>query len=153
MSNVGLRSIKRTLAERAYPQPVYRVVVRMFWRLLALEVMLLLVVLGWLLYALLPAQMPLIETGDVAIVRNAVWARLSGVVNDPLIEVQPGISVRESNLRGFNLNDVVYYYYVVGNQNFDPLSRNLVSSDQIEVVLRDDEGPLPLVIYRIRPES
>jgi hypothetical protein len=125
----------------------------MFWTLLALEVMLLLVVLGWLLYAFLPAQTPHIATGDVTIVRNAVWARLSGVMNDPLVEVQPGISVRESNLRGFYLNDVVYYYYVVGNQNFDPLSRGLVRSDQIEVVLRDDEAPLPLVIYRIRPES
>ncbi len=153
MINASSQSVERALVERSRPQLIRRIGVRTFWTMLALEVVLLFAALAWVLGLFVPAHMPIAGTADLQVVRDAVWERLAGAVNDPLVEVQPGISVRESNLRGFSINGEVYYYYVVGNQNFDPLSRGKVRADQIEVVLRDDDGPLPLVIYRLLPQS
>lgn len=153
MINASSQSVDQTLIPTTRAQPVRRISVRVFWTLLGLEMILLLGVLAWALTASTPAQTPIAATGDLMLVRDAIWARLTGSVNDALVEVQPGISVRESNLRGFTLNGEVYYYYVVGNQNFDPLSRGAVSPDRVEVLLRDENGPLPVVIYKLRPEQ
>lgn len=114
------------------------------------EAFLLMAALAWFLsYGTQPST-ALTNTGDVSVIREALWSRLLGTTDDPLLEVQPDISVRESNVRGFSLNGVIYYYYVEGNQNFDPFSRGAVTFDQIEILLRDAEGPLPVVIYTIR---
>ncbi len=82
--------------------------------------------------------------------RAAIQSRLDNSFDDPLIEAAPGIVVRSSNIRGFLLNGVVYYYYIEGERNFDPLSRGAMDHDDIEVVLRDVSGPQPLVVYRLR---
>lgn len=148
MINVTTNGVKRAMFERVRPQIIARIGARAFWSLLALELVLLLAALFWVL-EISPTRMPVAATGDLIPVRDAVWSRLTGSTNDPLIEVRPGVSVRESNVRGFNLNGTVYYYYVEGNQNFDPLSRGDVATDKIEILLRDESGPLPLVIYTI----
>lgn len=149
MIKADVQTTEGTPRERTQSQTVCRVNARVFWMLLIGEAVLLIAVLVWVLnYAAQPTT-ALTTTEDVSLVREAVWARLMGTVNDPLIEVQPGISVRESNVRGFMLNGVVYYYYVEGNQNFDPLSRGAVDQDRVEVLLRDADGPLPVVIYTI----
>ena len=72
-----------------------------------------------------------------------------GRVNDPLTDIAPGISVRASSVRGFALNGRVYYYYFEGQRGFDPLSRGAVAQRDVEVLLRDADGPKPLVIYEI----
>jgi hypothetical protein len=43
----------------------------------------------------------------------------------------------------------VYYYYFEGQRSFDPLSRGAVAQRDVDVLLRDDDGPKPLVIYEI----
>lgn len=122
---------------------------RTFWMLFALEGVLLSGLLALALVSLVPVRAPLAQAADATAVRAAILARLSGEVADPLVEIQPGRSVRSSNLRGFALKGTVYYYTIPGEQEADPLSRGQVTPDQIEVVLRDTSGPAPLIVYQI----
>ncbi len=59
-------------------------------------------------------------------------------------------SCAPANPGGLRLNGIVYYYYIEGERNFDPLSRGMVDHADIDIVLRDMSGPRPLVIYRLR---
>ncbi|MEN9939136.1 MAG: hypothetical protein RLZZ387_5715 [Chloroflexota bacterium] len=102
-----------------------------------------------LVLSVLPARTPLTQAGDAETLRAAVWSRLDGAVSDPVIEVNPGVMVRSSVVRGFALGGVTYYYYFEGRTGFDPLSRGAVSQQQIEVLARDSNGERTLVIYRI----
>lgn len=118
--------------------------------LLGGELVLLLSVLSWALMAVLPSSTPFASRHDITPIADAVRSRLGGAQNDPLIEVVPGLSVRESNLRGFHLDGAVYYYFVEGQRNYDPLSRGRLTDAQVEIMLRDESGPSPVVIYRVR---
>jgi hypothetical protein len=120
-----------------------------FWMLFALEACLVAGVLALVLAVLLPSRLPLARSADVATIRDAVWARVNGTIDDPLTDIAPGISVRASSVRGFELNGQVYYYYFEGQRGFDPLSRGAVSERNIGVLMRDSDGPKPLVIYEI----
>lgn len=103
-----------------------------------------------LVLAALPTQTPLVRGGDVQLVRDAVWARINGEVADPLVVLAPGITVRQSNVRGFAIGGQTYYYFFAGQPGYDPLSQGAVSAEQIEIVARDSAGPATLTIYRIR---
>ena len=127
---------------------VRRISPQIFWTLLALEGVVLTLVLAWVLAALAP-HTPVANTQDLPLLKAAISDRLTGAVDDPIIEVVPGVSVRESNLRGLALNGVTYYYYVEGKENFDPFSRGLVPQERVEKIFRDDSGPNPVVIYII----
>lgn len=146
MINVELPTL---VAKKGAAVPVRRISFRTFWLLFVVEGLLILGMLILVLNLLLPSRAPLAQDGDYATVREAVWARLNGVVVDPLIEVEPGVTARSSNVRGFTLNGETYYYAIEGKQGFDPFSRGAVDQSQIEVVLRDTGGPFPLVIYRL----
>ncbi len=120
-----------------------------FWMLFALEALFIAGVLALVLTLVLPSRIPLVRSADVATIRDAVWARVNGTINDPLTDIAPGISVRASSVRGFALNGQVYYYYFEGQRGFDPLSRGAVNQRDIGILLRDSDGPKPLVIYEI----
>ena len=120
-----------------------------FWMLFALEALFVAGVLALVLALMLPSRAPLVRSADFATVRDAVWARVNGTINDPLTDIVPGISVRASSVRGFTLNGRIYYYYFEGQRSFDPLSRGAVAQRDVEVLLRDADGPKPLVIYEI----
>lgn len=135
------------LRERALP--VRRVGPRAFVILVGLELALLVGVLAWALFTLLPSATPLAASAEIAPVQQAVRDRIGGAVHDPLIALSPERSARASNLRGFEHGGAVYYYYVEGGANFDPLSRGAVTRDEIEILLRDSDGPQTFVIYRI----
>ena len=136
-------------APRAIATPVRRSGATGFWILFALEAVFVAGVLMLVLALVLPTRAPLARGDDYAAIREAVWARVNGTINDPLIDIAPGVSVRSSSVRGFALNGQTYYYYLEGQRGFDPLSRGAVSKRDIEVVLRDSDGPKPLVIYEI----
>ncbi len=119
-----------------------------FWLLFALEAAFIAGVLA-LVLMVLPSRVPLARSSDLATIRDAVWARANGTINDPLTDIAPGISVRASSVRGFTLNGRVYYYYFAGQRGFDPLSRGAVTQRDVDVLLRDSDGPKPLVIYEI----
>lgn len=116
--------------------------------LIGIEALLLTGVFLWVLFAVVPPATPLAAPTDLTSVVQAVRDRLGGAVADPLINLAPGTSARASNVRGFSFDGTVYYYYVEGAQNFDPLSRGLLTPDEVEVLLRDDSGPRTFVIYR-----
>lgn len=138
-------------AEQAAPR-VRRPGLRTFWMLFALESALIAGLLALVLSAL-PPRTPLQHTAEADVLRTAVWSRVGGAVSDPVIEVAPGVTVRSSAVRGFELNGATFYYYFEGRPGFDPLSRGVVSLDTIEVVARDTDGERTLVIYRILQES
>src|SRR5687768_10587308 len=85
-----------------------------FWLLFALEAAFIAGVLILVLAIVLPTRAPLARSADYATVRDAIWARVNGTINDPLIELAPGVSVRSSSVRGFALNGRTYYYYLEG---------------------------------------
>lgn len=122
---------------------------RGFWLLFVLEGLFIAGILLFALYLLLPAQAPLAQAGDYATVRAAIQSRLNGSVDDPLIEVAPGITAPSSAVGGFTLNGYTYYYYREAQRGFDPLSRGILTRDQVELVSRDQIGRQVLVIYRV----
>jgi hypothetical protein len=120
-----------------------------FWTIFALEASFIAGVLALVLALVFPSRIPLVRSADVATIRDAVWARVNGTINDPLTDIAPGISVRASSVRGLTQNGRVYYYYFEGQRGFDPLSRGAVAQRDVEVLLRDADGPKPLVVYEI----
>ena len=136
-------------SERAAP-PIKRVGPRTFLIVCTLEGLLIAAVFLVALYTFTPQRVPLARSGDYAAVREAIWARVNGSAGDPLVELSSGVSARESNVRGFVLHGQTYYYFFEGHPGFDPLSRGKVDFQGIEVVARDEDGPKPLVIYRLR---
>ncbi|GIV98737.1 MAG: hypothetical protein KatS3mg058_0141 [Roseiflexus sp.] len=123
--------------------------IRLYWMLFTVSMLVfstLLVALTALLLTPSTSLTPL----EAEIIRAAVESRLDETFDDPLIEVTPGVFVRSSNIRGFRLNGKVYYYYIEGERNFDPLSRGAVDHNDVDVVLRDLTGSQPLVVYRLR---
>jgi hypothetical protein len=120
-----------------------------FWMLFAIEGVFIAAALLIVLNLLLPTHAPLAQSADYSAVRDAIWSRLNGAISDPLVEITPGVTVRSSSVRGLALNGQTYYYYLEGQRGFDPLSRGAVDKRDIEVVLRDDGGPQPLIIYRL----
>jgi hypothetical protein len=141
----GAEGVLRTQA-----QPIRRISSRTLLLLMGGELLLLFGVLIWAVAWILPASAPFAPRQDLTPVIETVRGSLSGAISDPLIDVTPGVSVRASNLRGLSLGGSVYYYYIEGQTNFDPLSRGAVADDAVEVMLRDTSGPSSIVIYRLR---
>ncbi|MEI7644341.1 MAG: hypothetical protein WCJ55_08680 [Chloroflexales bacterium] len=141
----GAEGVLRTKA-----RPVRRISPRGLVMMMGTEMVVLFGVLFWVLFWLLPASTPFASPRDLTPVVEAVRGSLSGTINDPLIDVRPGVSARASNLRGLRMGGSVYYYFVEGHANFDPLSRGAITYDSVEVMLRDSSGPNLVVIYRLR---
>jgi hypothetical protein len=150
MTHVTAQTAEAIIQEGVHAQPVRRIGAGTFWSLIIVELIILFGVLIWALGWLTPAQTPYASTHDLVPVQEAIYARLSGATLDPLVQVAPGVSARSSSLRGFALNDRTYYYYVVGEENFDPLSLGRVTEQQVEILLRDESGPQTLVVYTIK---
>jgi hypothetical protein len=128
-----------------------RVRVPAFWVVLGIEGLVIVAVLALVLSALVPAQAPAASSEEREIVRAAILDRLAGYETDPPFEVLPGITAPVSNVAGFTLHGQIYYYYVEGQQNYDPLSRGKLTRDEVEIILRDTSGPSPFVVYQQLP--
>jgi hypothetical protein len=135
---------------RSAARPIRSISSRALVVLMGVELVLMFGVLVWALAWLLPAGTPFASKSDLTPVVETVRGSLSGAINDPLIDVKPGVSARASNLRGLSMGGSIYYYYVEGRANFDPLSRGAITSDSVEIMLRDSNGPSEIVIYRLR---
>ncbi|HEU5101358.1 MAG TPA: hypothetical protein VFU22_20185 [Roseiflexaceae bacterium] len=146
MINVHMSGIA---APRALAAPRRRNGALGFWALFMIEALFVAGVLALVLSLVLPARTPLTRSADFVTIRDAVWARVNGTIADPLVDIAPGVSIRSSSVRGFALNGKTYYYFFEGQQGFDPLSRGAVAQRDVEVVLRDTDGPKSLVIYEI----
>jgi hypothetical protein len=150
MIQASAQPTEAAIHEGALTQNVRRIGAGTFWSLIGLELLVIFGALIWVFGWFPPMQTPYASTRDIATVQEAIYARLSGTTIDPLVQVQPGVSARASNLRGFALSGETYYYYVVGANNFDPYSLGRVNEAQIEVLLQDESGSQPLVIYIIK---
>ncbi len=149
MINASTHTTEGMLRNDARSNAARRKSALVFWILLAMELAVLGVVLVWF-FQPTTAQTQQSLAVDASQVRDAIWARLNGHIDDRLVEVQPDVFVYESNVRGFQLNGVVYYYYVDGRQNYDPLSRGAVNADQVETILRENGPRYQFTIYRIQ---
>jgi hypothetical protein len=138
----------RVAAEPIAP-PVKRISPRVFLMLCVFQGAIIAGVLGFVLFGLAPQRVPLARSGDYVTVHEAILARMNGSIADPLVELAPGVSARESNVRGFTLHGQTFYYYFEGQPGFDPLSRGRVDASKIEIVARDENLAHPLVIYRL----
>src|SRR4051812_10464663 len=138
-----------SLADTKSAPEVRRIGQRTFWLLFAFEGLFIIGMLILVLYLLVPTRAPLAQTDDYATVRTAIQARLSGTVDAPPIVIASGVTARSSNMSGFSLNGYTYYYYREGQPNFDPLTRGIVSRNQVEFVSRETLGPVSVVIYRV----
>src|SRR5215471_4176760 len=92
------------LAETKSVPEVRRINQRLFWLLFAFEGLCIIGVLILVLYLLIPARAPLAQADDYATIRAAIEARLSGAIDDPPIEIAPGVTTPSSNVSGFTLN-------------------------------------------------
>jgi hypothetical protein len=122
---------------------------RAFWALLIAELALVLGVLWWVVSSLPSAQAPLAAVDERQQVLSAVYERVGGLVPDRLVAVAPGVLARESNVRGFVLNNRVYYYQTLNEPSFDPLSLGAIELGQVEVVYDVAQSPRPLRVYTI----
>jgi hypothetical protein len=135
---------------RSGVRPIRRISSRALVMLMGVELVIMFGVLVWALIWLMPSGTPFASKSDLTPVVETVRGSLSGSINDPLIDVRPGVSARASNLRGLSMGGSTYYYYVEGHANFDPLSRGAITRDSVEIMLRDNNGPSSIVIYRLR---
>lgn len=71
--------------------------------------------------------------------------------NDPLIEIEPDIWVKQSNIEGVDINGTTYYYSLFPHMSYDPVAAGKLSVEEVEVLMRDET--LPLTIYTEKRES
>jgi hypothetical protein len=133
--------------------PTRRIGQRSVWLLFGLEALVIGVLLIWAIQLLSPVQPPLAQSSDYAAVRAAIQSRLSGSIDDPLVDVAPGATARLSNVGGFSRNGYIYYYYREEQRNFDPLSRGTLAAAQVELVGREQFGSEMVVVYRVHSNS
>ena len=145
---INVRAPGIALPERAAP-PVKRIGPGTFLMICGIQGVVIAAIFFWLLFALVPQRVPLAQSGDYVAVREAILARINRAVDDPLVELAPGVSARESNVRGFRVNGQTYYYSLEGQRSFDPLSRGAVDARAIEIVVRDQTEFGQLAIYRV----
>lgn len=149
MINIPAQGVARSPARAT---PVLSTSAGLFWGIFGLIGIGVAVALVIILHSI-PSRLPLTRSADIVTVREAIWASVNGDIRDPLVELSPGVTARQSNLRGFALGGRTYYYYIEGQSNFDPLSRGKLSEHEIEIVMRDNAGPRSLVIYeKLRPQ-
>lgn len=91
-----------------------------------------------------PADSTLTEQDVIATVLSYVESERP---DDPLIQVDDGVWVKRSNYSGVTIGRTVYYYALLPHASFDPLSRGLVSADQVQVIHVLDYAEFRILIY------
>lgn len=86
-------------------------------------------------------------------VENVIEKILSYVsahrLDDPMIEVEPHIFVKKSNLKGIVIEDKTYYYSLFPHASFDPVSVGKVSKNEVTIIYDDEKATIPVIIYTI----
>ncbi len=88
---------------------------------------------------------------DVALVQSRVVSLADSwdLSNDPLVEIEKGLMAKRSNVEGFAVEGVRYYYSMTNAPSFDPVS--LGKAKEYEVVsIIDQYTPWEIVIYRLK---
>ncbi|QZT34966.1 hypothetical protein HUR95_06930 [Caldalkalibacillus thermarum TA2.A1] len=69
--------------------------------------------------------------------------------DDPFIEAEPGVWVKQSNVEGIVVDGQRYYYSMIPHMSYDPLARGEVSMEDIDI-LYDEQGEFPVMIYTVK---
>lgn len=116
--------------------------------LLALELMALAALAAVVLAAwarVEPAQPVSAAPGPAAVRRYLdLWQPLT----DPLVAVGDGLMAKSSNVDGFDMGGVRYYYRLLHGASYDPISTGRASTRTVVGVL-DQETPWAVEIYRL----
>lgn len=70
--------------------------------------------------------------------------------NDPLIEVEPHILVKRSNIEGIVINGQTYFYSLFPHASFDPVALGKVSENEITIIHDDEKATIPVIIYTMK---
>jgi hypothetical protein len=71
--------------------------------------------------------------------------------DDPFIEVESNIFIKESNYKGITINDKTYFYSLSPHMSYDPVTRGEVEIEDVNVIYNDNDAEAPVIIYTIRP--
>jgi hypothetical protein len=70
--------------------------------------------------------------------------------NDPLIEVEPHILVKRSNIEGIVINGQIYFYSLFPHASFDPVALGKVSENEVTIIHDDKKATIPVIIYTMK---
>jgi hydroxymethylpyrimidine pyrophosphatase-like HAD family hydrolase len=71
--------------------------------------------------------------------------------DDPFIEVESNIFIKESNYKGITINDQTYYYSLSPHMSYDPVSRGKMDLEDVNIIYNDNNAEIPVIIYTKRP--
>lgn len=69
--------------------------------------------------------------------------------DDPLIEIEPLIFVKKSNLEGIVIEGKTYFYSLFPHSSFDPVALGKVNENEVTVIYDDENATIPVIIYTI----
>lgn len=67
--------------------------------------------------------------------------------NDPFIEIEPNLWIKQSNYEGVKIGGIVYYYSLFPHMSYDPVSRGEISVEEIEIIYIEDDQDFSIAIY------
>ena len=69
--------------------------------------------------------------------------------DDPLVEIEPDVWVKSSNVSGVEVMGDTYYYTLLPHMSFEPVARGEAGLNRITIVYEDNETTHPIVIYQL----
>jgi hypothetical protein len=70
--------------------------------------------------------------------------------DDPLIEVESNIHIKESNVNGVSIDGKTYFYSLFPHMSYDPVSRGEVSKNEVNIIFEGQDEKIPIIIYTIK---
>lgn len=67
--------------------------------------------------------------------------------DDPYIEIEPNLWIKQSNYKGIKLNGQTYYYSLFPHMSYDPVSRGEIDAEDITIIYHDEQSEFPIIIY------
>jgi hydroxymethylpyrimidine pyrophosphatase-like HAD family hydrolase len=67
--------------------------------------------------------------------------------DDPFIEVESNIYVKESNYKGITINEQTYYYSLFPHMSYDPVTRGEIDRVDVNIIYKDSDAEIPIIIY------
>jgi hypothetical protein len=71
--------------------------------------------------------------------------------DDPFIEVESNIFIKESNYKGIKINGKTYFYSLSPHMSYDPVTRGEMDRKDVNVIYNDKNAEIPVIIYTKRP--
>jgi hypothetical protein len=70
--------------------------------------------------------------------------------DDPLVQVQPGVQAKRSNVDGVRVGNRTVYYDILGHQSFGPLASGRVREEDVDILSREGAPPFVVVVYALK---